>query len=67
MQQESLLEAHRLSDAEPTSADRELESPRTGRCTQGTALHNSASHSNQVRSASDFDGKRKAAEDAGLP
>ena len=69
MQQESLLDARPLSDAhaEPTCADRESESPQTGRCTQGTALPNTASLSDQVRTVYCIDRKRMAVEDAGLP
>ena len=67
MQQESLLDAHRLSDAEPSFADRELESPRTGRCSQGTALPHTARHSDQVRSGSYRDGELTAVQDVRLP
>ena len=68
MQQESLVDAHPLSVAhtEPTCGNRESESPRTGRCTQGSALATTASLSDQVTTRFHIDKKRTVGH-VGLP
>ena len=59
MQQDPLLDAQSLSvvHAETNLAPVDRES-RTGRFAQGTALRNTASHVDQVRTRATTDGKR---------